>query len=130
MKGIPIFEDEDEPKIDPKVEREKEIVSQRTGLGEMNSKLLDDFGFAINRLHDPCNYDHTTIQDMLSTYHFRDLANSKLFRIAQKIFGDKMDSKFRMRTRTFNLHGVAQGVPGEYHFNHHHAAGKVALLHV
>jgi len=99
-----------------KLNQEKMMVTARTGLGDMPDRLLDDFGFAVNRLHDPCNFDHTTLKDMLDTYHFRDLEKSKLFRIAKKIFGDKMDSKFRIRTRTFNLSGLASGQPGKVIF--------------
>lgn len=112
MKSTAGLEDEEEIKVDPKIERENEMVAVRTGLGEMSEKVLDDFGFSVNRLHDPCNYDHTTIDQMLSTYKFRDLGNSKLFRLAQKIFGDKMDAKFKLRKRTFNLTGIKQGSPG------------------
>ena len=114
MKSLTDHGDEEEVKIDPKVEREIEMVAVRTGLGEMPEKTLEDFGFAMNRLHDPCNYDHTTIDNMLATYKFRDLGKSKLFRLAQKIFGDKMDAKFKIRQRTFNLTGIKQGSPGMY----------------
>lgn len=97
---------------DPKLENELRVVESRTGLGEMPDNTLDDFGFAVNRLHDPCNYDHTSIDSMLATYYTRDLEKSKIFRIAKKIFGDKMDAKYRMRTRTFNLTGLKDGCPG------------------
>lgn len=103
---------EEQEVVDPKYEREQELLAQRFGLGQMPDQTLEDFGFAMNRLHDPCNYDHTTLEDMLATYHFRDLSKSKLFRIAKKIFGDKMDAKFRIRTRTYNLSGLKEGKPG------------------
>lgn len=99
--------------MDPRIERENEIVEERLGLGEMPDKVLDDFGFAMNRLYDPCNYDHTTIETMVESYHFRDLEKSKIFRIAKKIFGDKMDPKFKTRTRTFTLSGLKTGCPGK-----------------
>ena len=107
--------DSEEDFIDnEKFQHEQEILDRRLGLGEMSEDTLADFGFAMGRLHDPCNYDHTTIEDMLATYHFRDLGKSKLFRIAKKIFGDKMDSKFRIRNRTFNLVGLKHGTPGKF----------------
>lgn len=99
--------------MDPKLEREMQLLQEREGVGQIPEKLLNDFGFIMNRLHDPCNYDHTTLEEMLSKYHFRDLAKSKLFRIAKKIFGDKMEPSFRIRTREFNLVGINQGKPGK-----------------
>lgn len=98
---------------DSKLDNEQYLVDSRLGLGGMPDVVLEDFGFAINRLHDPCNYDHTTIENMLARYHFRDLGKSKLFRLAKKIFGDKMEAKFRIRTRTFNLSGMDKGYPGK-----------------
>lgn len=103
---------EEQEVVDPKYEREQEMLEERFGLGQMSEQMLEDFGFAMNRLHDDCNYDHTTLEKMLATYHFRDLGKSKLFRIAKKIFGDKMEAKFRIRTRTFNLTGLKEGKAG------------------
>lgn len=106
------IEEEDDDSMNSKIEHELEVVASRQGLGQMSEEVLDDFGFAMGRLHDPCNFDHTTIEAQLATYSFRNLENSKLFRIAKKIFGDKMDSKYRIRNRTFNVVGLKQGVPG------------------
>lgn len=95
-----------------KLEREQKIVASRCGLGEMSDDNLSDFEFVMGRMYDPCNFDHTTLEAMLATYHARNLEKSKIFRIAKKIFGDKMESKFRVRNRVFNLTGVKEGVPG------------------
>jgi len=98
--------------MDPKKEHEEELLQQRTGLGEMPEPVINDFGFMVNRIHDPTNFDHTTLEAKLAEFSVRNLDKSKIFRIAQKIFGDKMDAKFRMRTRRFNVYGGKGGEPG------------------
>ena len=113
-KKLGMFEPEPDPAEDEKLKNEQILVERRRGVGEMPDDMLTDFGFAMGRLHDPCNFDHSTLEAMLATYHFRDLAKSKLFRIAKKIFGDKMDSKYRIRNRTFNVVGLKHGSPGMY----------------
>ncbi|XP_013411229.1 uncharacterized protein LOC106174281 [Lingula anatina] len=55
----------------------------REGVGAVPS----DLGFCLNRLFDPLNYDHTTVEEFLKGYKERDLKKAKLYKIASNMFG-------------------------------------------